>query len=179
MLPVARDVYNATRELVERGLQYDLLLLSGGVSAGKYDIVERVLADLGAEFFFDRVLIMPGQPLVFGRAQGKFFFGLPGNPASTLVTFEIFARAAVELLGGQREPMLPLVWTRLARDLHQKTGLTRFLPATLSADGSAIDPVAWQGSGDVPALARANAFLVTEPDREHWQAGDWIRVLMK
>ncbi len=101
ILPVARDLYDATRELVERGLQSDLLLLSGGVSAGKYDIVERVLADLGAEFFFDRVLIMPGQPLVFGRAQGKFFFGLPGNPASTLVTFEIFARAAVELLGGQ------------------------------------------------------------------------------
>ena len=81
-----------------------MLLLSGGVSAGKYDIVERVLADLGAEFYFDRVLIMPGQPLVFGRAQGKFFFGLPGNPASTMVTFEIFARAAVELLAGQRDP---------------------------------------------------------------------------
>ena len=81
----------------------DLLLLSGGVSAGKYDIVERVLADFGAEFFFDRVLIQPGQPLVFGRARDKFFFGLPGNPASTMVTFELFARAAVELLGGQEE----------------------------------------------------------------------------
>ena len=101
ILPVARDVYDATRELVEQGLQSDLLLLSGGVSAGKYDIVERVLADLGAEFFFDRVLIQPGQPLVFGKARGKFFFGLPGNPASTMVTFEIFARAAVEMLGGE------------------------------------------------------------------------------
>jgi molybdopterin molybdotransferase len=178
-LPVAPDLYAATRELIEQGLRFDLLLLSGGVSAGKYDLVEKVLAGLGAEFFFDRVLIMPGQPLVFGRAQGKFFFGLPGNPASTMVTFEIFARAAVELLCGQREPALPFLWTRLARDLRQKTGLTRFLPARLSADGSSVEPVSWQGSGDVPSLARANAFLVTEPDREAWVAGDWIRVLLK
>ena len=122
-------MYAATRELVEHGLRFDMLLLSGGVSAGKYDIVESVLADLGAEFYFDRVLIMPGQPLVFGQAREKFFFGLPGNPASTMVTFEIFARSAVELLGGQREPSLPLLWTKLAQDFHQKTGLTRFLPA--------------------------------------------------
>jgi len=179
ILPVARDVYASTRELVERGLCFDMLLLSGGVSAGKYDIVEPVLAALGAEFFFDRVLIMPGQPLVFGRARGKFFFGLPGNPASTMVTFEIFARAAVELLGGQEQATLPLLWTRLAHDFHQKTGLTRFLPVRLSADGSAVEPVPWQGSADVPALARANAFLVTEPDRESWAAGDWVRVLLK
>lgn len=179
MLPVAKDLYDSTRELIERGLRFDMLVLSGGVSAGKYDIVERVLADLGAEFYFDRVLIMPGQPLVFGRAQGKFFFGLPGNPASTMVTFEIFARAAVELLAGQRDPMLPLTWTRLATGFRQKTGLTRFLPAQLSADGSQITPLPWQGSGDVPALARANAFLVTEPGRESWAAGDWIRVLLR
>jgi molybdopterin molybdotransferase len=179
ILPVARDIYDATRELVEQGLRLDLLLLSGGVSAGKYDIVERVLAELGAEFFFDRVLIQPGQPLVFGRARGKFFFGLPGNPASTMVTFEVFARAAVEMLGGEREPMLPLLWSKLTQDFRQKTGLTRFLPARVSSDGSEVTPVRWQGSGDVPAQARANAFLVTEPERESWAAGELIRVLMK
>lgn len=179
ILPVARDVYDSTRELVEHGLRLDMLLLSGGVSAGKYDIVERVLADLGAEFYFDRVLIMPGQPLVFGKARGKFFFGLPGNPASTMVTFEIFARAAVELLAGQSQPSLPLLSSRLSKDFSQKKGLTRFLPAVLSADGVEVTPLAWQGSGDVPTLTRANAFLVTEPDRETWAAGDWIRVLLK
>jgi molybdopterin molybdotransferase len=178
ILPVARDLYAPTRELIEQGLRFDMLLLSGGVSAGKYDIVEKVLADLGAEFYFDRVLIMPGQPLVFGQARGKFFFGLPGNPASTMVTFEIFARSAVELLEGQTESRLPVLWSKLSRDFHQKPGLTRFLPATLSADG-AVTPLPWQGSGDVAALARANAFLVTEPDREAWVAGNWIRVLMK
>jgi len=179
ILPVARDLYDSTRELIEHGLGFDMLLLSGGVSAGKYDIVERVLADLGAEFYFDRVLIMPGQPLVFGKARGKFFFGLPGNPASTMVTFELFARAAVELLGGQRESSLPLLTSRLAQDFRQKTGLTRFLPAVLSADGAVVTPLSWQGSGDIPSIARANAFLVTEPDRETWQAGEPIRVLLK
>jgi molybdopterin molybdotransferase len=179
VLPIARDLYAATRELAEHGLRFDMLLLSGGVSAGKYDIVERVLADLGAEFYFDRVLIMPGQPLVFGKARDKFFFGLPGNPASTMVTFEIFARSAVELLGGQKEAPLPLLWSKLSHDFHQKTGLTRFLPAVLSADGAQITPMSWQGSGDVPSLTRANAFMVTEPDRESWTAGDWIRVLLK
>jgi molybdopterin molybdotransferase len=179
VLPIARDLYQSTRELIERGLRFDMLLLSGGVSAGKYDIVERVLADVGAEFYFDRVLIMPGQPLVFGRARDKFFFGLPGNPASTMVTFEIFARSAVELLGGQKEANLPLLWTKLSQDFHQKTGLTRFLPAVLNPDGSQVTPLPWQGSGDVPSLARANAFLVTEPGREVWAEGDWIQVLLK
>lgn len=179
ILPIARDLYQATRELIEQGLRFDMLLLSGGVSAGKYDIVERVLADLGAAFYFDRVLIMPGQPLVFGRARDKFFFGLPGNPASTMVTFEIFARSAVELLGGQKDASLPLLGSKLSQDFHQKTGLTRFLPAVLSADGAQVTPLSWQGSGDVPSLARANAFLVTEPGRESWTAGDWIQVLLK
>ena len=182
ILPIARDSYAATRELIEHGLRFDMLLLSGGVSAGKYDIVERVLADLGAEFYFDRVLIMPGQPLVFGKARRRFFFGLPGNPASTMVTFEIFARSAVELLGGQTESILPLLWSKLASDFQQKPGLTRFLPARLSAGGEVtptVTPLPWQGSGDVPSLARANAFLVTEAGREDWAAGDWIRVLLK
>jgi molybdopterin molybdotransferase len=179
MLPVARDTYEATRELVEHGLRFDLLLLSGGVSAGKYDIVERVLADLGAEFFFDRVLIQPGQPLVFGKARNKFFFGLPGNPASTMVTCEIFGRAAIELLSGQAETALPILWSRLTADFRHKTGLTRFLPALVSADGANVTPVHWSGSGDIPALARANAFVVTESERESWMAGDLIQVLMK
>jgi molybdopterin molybdotransferase len=179
VLPVAPDVYAATRELIEHGLRFDLLLLSGGVSAGKYDIVERVLADLGAEFYFDRVRIQPGQPLVFGQVRGKYFFGLPGNPGSTLITFEVFARAAIELLGGQREARLPFFQCRLTRQFNQKPGLTRFLPAFLSADGSQVTPAPSSGSGDLPALARAQAFLVTEPDRAEWAEGDYIRVLLK
>ncbi len=181
LLPVARDQYDDTLGLVERGLEADLLLLSGGVSAGKYDIVERVLADMGAEFFFDRVLIQPGQPLVFGRVRGKFFFGLPGNPVSTMVTFELFARAALELIGGQSHSHLPLLLARLTRDFRHKTGLTRFLPAVLSWTGAEphLTPVAWSGSGDIPSLTRANAFLVADADRAEWKAGDLMSVLVK
>ena len=179
ILPIARDRIDSTRALIEQGLEADLLLLSGGVSAGKYDIVEPVLTDLGAEFFFDRVLIQPGQPLVFGRARGKFFFGLPGNPASTMVTFEIFARAAVELLGGAAESGLPFTVATLTRDFRHKPGLTRFLPARLSTDGAEVAPVAWRGSSDMPALARANAFLVADAARDTWRQGDPIRVLLR
>ncbi len=179
ILETARDNYDATLKAIKKGLASDILLLSGGVSAGKYDIVEKVLADLGAEFYFTRVLIQPGQPLVFGSVQGKFFFGLPGNPASTMVTLEVFARAAIELLGGVSEATLPLLQCKLARDFRQKAGLTRFLPAFVSADGGSVEPLSWVGSGDVVAMTRANAFLVSEPDREQWSAGDMIRVLLK
>jgi len=179
LLGIARDNYESTRSLVEKGLEADLLVLSGGVSAGKYDIVEQVLGDLGATFFFDRVKIQPGQPLVFGAVGEKRFFGLPGNPASTMVTFEIFARAALERLGGVLEPALPMMRARLAKPFRHKTGLTRFLPACLNGDGSVVEPLSWQGSGDVPAIARANAFLVAEEGREAWAAGDDIQVLLK
>jgi molybdopterin molybdotransferase len=179
ILAVARDTEPHTRALVEQGLAADMLLLSGGVSAGKYDVVESVLASLEARFFFDRVLIQPGQPLVFGRAREKFFFGLPGNPASTMVTFEIFARAALELLSGAAEVSLPMPFARLTREFRHKTGLTRFLPARLSADGSEVTPLRWSGSGDVPALTRANAYLVADSERAEYPRGELIRVLLK
>jgi molybdopterin molybdotransferase len=123
------------------------------------------------------VLIQPGKPAVFGRARGKFFFGLPGNPVSTMVTFELFARLAIELLAGERSPRLPLFRSRLTNAFRHKYGLTRFLPALLTEHGEAVTPVKWQGSGDVFAVARANAFLVAESNREYWNAGDQIRVL--
>jgi molybdopterin molybdotransferase len=179
LLPIARDTLEHTAEMIEMGLRSDLLLLTGGVSAGKYDVVEPALQEFGAEFFFDRVLIQPGQPLVFGRARDTFFFGLPGNPASTMVTFEVFARAAVELLGGQCEVPLHMPWARLTRDFSHRAGLTRFLPAQLSEDGGSITPMAWQGSGDTPAIARANAYLVAQADHPVYKQGDWIQTLPK
>lgn len=179
VLPVARDTFAHTRETIAKGLTSDLVLLSGGVSAGKYDVVEEVLASFGAEFYFDRVLIQPGQPLVFGSVGGKFFFGLPGNPSSTMVTFEIFARAALELLAGQEETALYTPWARLTRDFRHRAGLTRFLPARLSADGAEVMPIDWHGSADIPSLARANAYLVADPDRPEYARGELIRVLLK
>lgn len=180
VLPIARDDYESTRSLIERGFaKSDLLLLSGGVSAGKYDIVEKVLGDLGAKFFFDRVAIQPGQPVVFGSARDKFFFGLPGNPISTMVTFELFARAAIDRLSGCDSAPLPLLRAHLSREFKHRPGLTRFLPAMLSDDGSSVTPLKWHGSGDVPTAARANAFLIADADRELWAAGDDIRVMLR
>jgi molybdopterin molybdotransferase len=179
VLPIARDNYESTHALVKQGLECDMLLLSGGVSAGKYDIVEQVLADFRAEFFFTRVKIQPGQPLVFGYVQGKPVFGLPGNPASTMVTLEVFARAAIDLMSGADEAPLPILEARLSRDFRQKTGLTRFLPARIASEGLTVEPLSWQGSGDIVGMSRANAFLVTDPDREFWPAGDHIKVLLK
>ncbi|MEZ5352781.1 MAG: molybdopterin molybdotransferase MoeA [Bryobacteraceae bacterium] len=178
ILPIARDNEEETRRLIAEGLERDLLLLSGGVSAGKYDFVEPALAECNAEFFFDRVLIQPGQPLVFGRANNRLFFGLPGNPASTMVTFELFARAALELLAGHQSPELRMPRMRLTEPFRHKTGLTRFLPARASAEHSAVTPIHWQGSSDVAALARSNAFLVADDDRESWDLGDEIGVLL-
>ncbi len=177
-LPVAPDERVRLRELLEQGLEADLLLVSGGVSMGKYDLVEGVLGDLGAEIFFDAVAIQPGRPLVFGRARGKFFFGLPGNPLSTMVCFELFARPALERLAGRKPQPLVFPKARLLKMVRTKPGLTRFLPARLA--GASFDPTVelsgWQGSGDVAALVRSNCFLVVPEDRPELPEGEWVHV---
>jgi molybdopterin molybdotransferase len=179
VLPIARDTKEALRPLLERGLQHDMLVVTGGVSAGKYDLVKPTLREVGVEFRFERVRVQPGQPTAFGTLGNKPVFGLPGNPGSTLITFQLFARAALELLSGESEPMLPLLAARFEAPFRHKQGLTRFLPARLSADGRHLRHIPWQGSSDVPALAKANVFLVADHDRESWEIGDSIRVMLK
>jgi molybdopterin molybdotransferase len=178
ILPVAPDEESTTRDLIEYGLEADLLLISGGVSAGDYDFVETALARLGAEFYFDRVLIQPGQPTVFGQAKGKFFFGLPGNPLSTWVTFRLFAQPALERFSGLAQPRTFLERVPIAAPFKHKPGLTRFLPGHRDAIGP-VEILPWQGSGDIPALVRANCIVVVDADRESWAAGEAIGVLPK
>jgi len=179
ILPVARDAPDALRPLLQKGLQHDMLIVTGGVSAGKYDLVKPSLRSLGVEFHFERVRVQPGQPTAFGFLGDKPVFGLPGNPGSSLLTYQLFARPALELLSGETEPLLPLLSARFDAPFRHKLGLTRFLPARLSPDGQHIRHIPWQGSSDVPALAEANAFLVADHDRETWEIGDSIRVLLK
>ena len=186
ILPIAPDEKQELRNLVREGLSADLLLLSGGVSMGKYDLVEQVLEELGAEFFFTGAQIQPGRPVVFGRAparsgaQPTYFFGLPGNPVSTMVTFELFARTMVEALAGLHPRPLIFASARLKKDVKTKTGLTRFLPAVLSGEfeHAEVELLSWQGSGDIAATARANCFLVIPPDKEKIDAGESVSVLM-
>jgi len=175
----APDRVEELSERMTQGLKEDALVLSGGVSMGKYDLVEKVLRAMGAEFFFDAVAIRPGKPAVFGMCQGKPVFGLPGNPVSTMVTFELFVSPALDLLSGAAARPLPLFEARLAEALKEKSGLAHFLPAQIEWEGPApqVRALPWQGSGDIAALARANCFLVVPADREKIEAGEHVSVL--
>jgi molybdopterin molybdotransferase len=189
LLPIAPDEPRALRRLIEEGLRSDLLLLSGGVSMGRYDLVEQVLSELHAEFFFTGAQIQPGRPVVFGccgagapaheKTAGKYFFGLPGNPVSTMVTFELFARPMMEALAGQIPHPLQFLHARLKSEIRVKTGLKRFLPAILSGEfeRAEVSLISWQGSGDIAATARANCYIVIPPDRERISAGEWVAIL--
>jgi len=180
-LGIAPDRLETLRDMVQEGLHADLLLLSGGVSMGKYDFVERALAELGMEFYFHGVALRPGKPLLFGQIRGKFVFGLPGNPVSTFVTFELFARPVIAALGGASfEPPL-FLRARLARPFEHKTGLTAFMPARLErlSGDPVVSLVGWQGSGDLVGVAAANCFLAVHPNETNLAAGDWVDVLPK
>jgi molybdopterin molybdotransferase len=197
LLAIAPDEARRLRQLIEQGLQSDLLIMTGGVSMGRYDLVEQVLADLHAEFFFTGAKIQPGRPVVFGcvpcgtqaptgktasaPATHKYFFGLPGNPVSTMVTFELFARPMLEALSGASPRPRAFLYSRLKSDINVKPGLTRFLPATLSGEykNSHAELVPWQGSGDIAARSRANCYIVIPPDREHIQAGEWVAIMLR
>lgn len=175
----AADDTEVLRQGIERGLQEDMLVISGGVSAGKYDLVEPVLQDLGARFIFDAVEIRPGRPAVFAICQGKPVFGLPGNPVSTLVTFELFAAPAVDILGGTEPRNVPLMKAKLGVPVELHAALAHFLPARLEWPGgeATVQALPWQGSGDIATVARANCFLVVERTKLNLAAGEWVDVL--
>ena len=177
----AQDESAELGERIREGLAADVLVLSGGVSKGKYDLVEAVLSDLGAEFYFDAVAIRPGRPAVFGWCAGKPVFGLPGNPVSTMVTFELLVTPALDLLSGAEPRPLPLASAKLSVPLDEKEGLTHFLPAHIDwkESGAEARPVRWRGSGDLAGMAQANGFLVVPADRPRWQQGEQIQVLLR
>jgi molybdopterin molybdotransferase len=201
-LAIAPDEPLRLRALIEQGLECDLLLLAGGVSMGKYDLVEQVLTELNAEFYFTGAEIQPGRPVVFGACSldnstcpdvipsartrtgvsaphKRYFFGLPGNPVSTMVTFELFVRLMIEALAGMTLQRLIFLRARLKSEIRTKTGLTRFLPAVLSGEfeNAGVELARWQGSGDIAALARANCYVVVPPDRDRIQAGELVSLL--
>jgi molybdopterin molybdotransferase len=205
LLPIAPDEPTRLGELIADGFESDLLLLAGGVSMGKYDLVEQVLAEFDAEFFFTGAQIQPGRPIVFGRIPGlkghgfshaaadtknsgalapenhKYFFGLPGNPVSTMVTFELFVRPVLDALSGVPPQKLIFLYAKLKSAIKTKTGLKRFLPAILSGEfeHAEVELAPWHGSGDIAATARANCYMVIPPDREKIAAGEWVPVLMR
>ncbi|HXM90318.1 MAG TPA: gephyrin-like molybdotransferase Glp [Candidatus Dormibacteraeota bacterium] len=177
----AADRIESLGDKIQQGLQEDLLVLSGGVSMGKYDLVEDVLKSLGATFYFDAVAIRPGKPAVFAMCNEKPVFGLPGNPISTMVTFELFVVPAIDLLSGAPARPLPFLKATLAEAMKEKPGMTHFLPARVQFDsGEAhVKPLPWKGSGDTVAMAKANCFLVVGSDIQTLAAGENVNVLMR
>ena len=192
-LAIARDRRSDLDERILEGRAWDLLLLSGGVSMGKYDLVEEVLAAHGADFLFTGTLIQPGKPLVFGRLPARelgpqgtperecYFFGLPGNPVSTEVCFRLFVVPLLRAQAGETDLAPRFVEARLGEDVRGGARVTRFLPAVLTADwqSATVKLVRWQGSGDLAANARANCFAVLPAETPSFHAGETIRVLLR
>jgi molybdopterin molybdotransferase len=196
-LAIARDTRDELRERIVQARESDLVLLSGGVSMGKYDLVEQVLCEAGAEFFFTGALIQPGKPVVFGRLPNEaapqaseaarqrrgwtYFFGLPGNPVSTQVCFHLFVAPMLRALAGEAELAPKFVEARLAEDVRGGARVTRFLPAELTGawDAVSVRVVGWQGSGDVAANARGNCYAVLPADVDFFRAGETVRVLLR
>ena len=147
---------------------------------GKYDFVEQALLALGAEFLFTGAKIQPGRPIVFGKLPQQYFFGLPGNPVSTMVTFLLFAQPLIAALGGEvpRHPRFALA--SIAHDFRIKPGLTRFLPASIDfkMDAPQATIIPWQGSGDLASTAAANGFIVIPSNVDNLAAGDSVSVLL-
>jgi len=197
LLPTAADNAQALDDALAQAAEADLLLVSGGVSAGKFDLVEPALARAGARFHFTGVRIQPGKPLVFGELpvrnaranQNKngtmCFFGLPGNPVSSAVTFLLFAAPVLAALAGSLEsyPRFALARLASATDKNSKPGLTRFLPAhcdfgAIAGQLPEVALVPWRGSGDLAALARANCFLVVPEETHQLEPGAIVRILL-
>jgi molybdopterin molybdotransferase len=187
-LPIAPDRRGELEEMIQRARGCDLMLLSGGVSMGEYDLVEEVLLGLGAEFFFTGVRMQPGKPVVFGRlpaiseeVPARFFFGLPGNPVSVQVTFHCFVEPLLRAMGGSTVQGPRFAQATLAEEITGKAGLMRILPARLTTDRvrPEVRVVGWQGSGDLAANARANCYAVLPPEKERFFAGDVITILLR
>jgi len=196
ILPTAADDARSLDRAFAEAAEADMLVISGGVSAGKFDLVEPALARAGARFHFTGVRIQPGKPLVFGEmARGRNagsaasgtgrtlpFFGLPGNPVSSAVTFLLFAAPVLAALAGRRDggPRFALARLAATSGKHGKPGLTRFLPASCGFGGPLpeVALVSWQGSGDLAALARSNCFLVVPEEAHRLDAGAIVRILL-
>ena len=187
ILPPAADTRESLHAAITGACDAAILILSGGVSAGKYDFVEDVLLSLGAEFFFTGVAMQPGKPAVFGRIPAnaeypeQWIFGLPGNPVSTQVTAMLFAMPMVRALAGEAAAQPNFAQAKLTVEVKVRPGLTRFLPARMDSSlaGATVQPTGWQGSGDLNANARANCYLVVPPAAAAMQPGDDVTVLLR
>jgi molybdopterin molybdotransferase len=180
LLGVVPDRQDAIAEALRDGLAADVLVASGGVSAGDYDLVEPALLELGATLLFTKVAIRPGAPLVFGRCGETLVFGLPGNPVSAQVTFDLFVRPALLKMQGARVLSRPRVEVELLGVVKNRSGRRSHVPARVRFEEGRLvaRPVRSQGSGDLAAHARANALVVIDAGRVQAAAGETAEAVL-
>jgi molybdopterin molybdotransferase len=182
-LGIAPDDAGELRKMIGFGLEADVLVISGGVSAGVLDLVPGVLETLGVRQVFHKVKVKPGKPLWFGvlpgRSGAKLVFGLPGNPVSSLVCFELFVRPALARLAGRCGGGLKELTARLSAEFSHRGERPTYHPARVTTvDGQdVVEPARWKGSGDLTALVGANALACFSPGDRVYRAGESIRVL--
>ena len=164
ILPIARDDIDSLKASIKAGVKKaDILIITGGVSVGKYDHTKTALTELGAEIFFDKVKLKPGKPAVFARLGKTLVFGLPGNPVSSAVTFSLFVRSAIMQLAGAGEVHLRSGFAMLARDVKGARERDTYLPVALETNkqGCLIATLLkWSGSSDFIGFARATALAI-------------------
>jgi molybdopterin molybdotransferase len=179
LLGVGQDTVEDLRVKIREGLRHDILLVSGGVSMGKYDFVEDVFAEYGVEVFFDSVAMKPGKPTVFGFCKGTYVFGLPGNPVSTIVAFRMFVRPVIHTLLKVSELEGGKLRARLEEQTKCDPARTAIVPALVRFDGESyrIRAAPWKGSSDLAGLSRANAMVILPQAGESLHAGDWVDFL--
>lgn len=178
--PIVGDDPKDIEKAIGEGLRSDLLIFSGGVSMGEFDYVHKALAKADVEIFFHKAAIKPGKPLIVGRCGDRMVFGLPGNPVSSFVTFEIFLKPAVRKWMGWTNLGLPKVSARLMTDVRQKPGRLFFKPANtrFGAAGFECAPFETKGSADIVAFARADSMMLFPSDAAHIAAGSQVEVLL-
>ncbi|HEU4585673.1 MAG TPA: gephyrin-like molybdotransferase Glp [Gemmatimonadaceae bacterium] len=179
-LGIARDDPAELRARIESAVGCDLLITSAGISAGEYDYIRTVLAELGVELEVWRVRMRPGAPLGFGRLGTMPWIGLPGNPVSTMVTFELFVRPMLRRMLGHTRLFRKAVQVRLAEEVTTGAPLTHFLRAVVSVDDDgmlAARLTGPQGSGILSSMALANALLVVPHDRQRVVAGEMLSAI--
>ncbi|HEV2828488.1 MAG TPA: molybdopterin molybdotransferase MoeA, partial [Pyrinomonadaceae bacterium] len=181
-LPLAGDdTALLKRQIAEAAERSDMVITSGGVSVGAYDFTKPALRELGAEFFFERVALRPGKPTVFARLpNGTLFFGLPGNPVSVSVTFNLFTRTSILAMQAATTPTLPEDRAVLASDLKGAMERESYLPARLGTteDGTlTATPLKWGGSSDFVGFVRATALINVPADTREVVAGTRVKVV--
>ena len=163
-LGIGRDEKSVLQSLVQKGLEHDLLILTGGVSMGEFDLVPGILAEAGVENVFHKVCIKPGKPIWFGvlkkETGNTVVFGLPGNPVSSLVGFHLFVKTAIRIMTGESETQPSSVHATLINEHDARGNRPTYWPCKWVFDGSTerkIESLTWRGSSDLTALGQADA----------------------